>query len=90
MKHSKKSLPEKWFVYIVECSDQTLYTGITLDIERRIKQHDEGKGARYTKGRGPVTLKRSFECQSKSEALKLEYHIKQLSRHEKLNYVQEV
>ena len=78
-----------WYVYIVECSDKTLYTGITIDIERRIKQHNEGKGAKYTRGRGPVTLVKSFECESKSEALKLEYRIKQLSREEKLNYVQE-
>ena len=90
MKLSKKSVPEKWLVYIVECSDQTLYTGITLNIERRIQQHNEGKGAKYTKGRGPVILKKSFECQSKSEALKLEYKIKQLPREDKLNYVQEI
>jgi putative endonuclease len=75
-----------WFVYIVECNDEdkTLYTGITTDIERRIKQHNEGKGAKYTRGRGPVTLVKSFECLTKSEALKLEYQIKQLSREEKL------
>jgi len=75
---------DKWFVYIVRCSDDTLYTGITNNLERRIQQHNEGKGAKYTKGRGPVTLVKSFECASKSEALKLEYKIKQLPKEEKL------
>jgi putative endonuclease len=75
---------EIWYVYIVECSDKTLYTGITKDIDRRIKQHNEGKGAKYTLGRGPVALVKSFECASKSEALKLEYKIKQLPKAEKL------
>ncbi len=73
-----------WFVYILLCADDTLYTGITNNLERRIEQHNEGKGAKYTRGRGPVTLVRSFECASKSEALKLEYKIKQLPREEKL------
>lgn len=80
---------DKWFVYIVECSDKTLYTGITIDVERRIKQHNEGKGAKYTRGRGPVTLVKSFEKLTKSEALKMEYKIKQLSKEEKLNYAEE-
>lgn len=76
-----------WYVYILECSDQTLYTGITNNLEKRISKHNEGKGAKYTRGRGPVTLVRSFTCSSKSEALKLEYKIKQLSKEEKLSYV---
>lgn len=78
-----------WYVYIVECNDadKTLYTGITTDIAKRIEKHNRGTGARYTKGRGPVTLKKSFECPNKSEALKLEYKIKQLPREEKLTYV---
>lgn len=73
-----------WFVYILRCSDDTLYTGITNNLERRINQHNQGKGAKYTKGRGPVILIKSFECATKSEALKLEYKIKQMSREEKL------
>lgn len=82
---------EIWYVYILECSDKkkSLYTGITNDLEKRIKQHNEGKGAKYTRGRGPVTLVKSFTCTSKSEALKLEYHIKQLPREEKLSYEKE-
>lgn len=74
-----------WFVYILRCSDDTLYTGITNNLERRIKQHNEGKGAKYTRGRGPVALVNSIECSTKSEALKLEYKIKQLPKEEKLN-----
>jgi len=77
---------ELWYVYIVECSDKTLYTGITNNLERRIEQHNEGKGAKYTRGRGPITLVKSFTCSSKSSALKLEYKIKQLSKEEKLSY----
>ena len=76
-----------WYVYIVRCEkDDTLYTGITNNLERRIHQHNTGKGARYTKGRAPVTLLKSFNVDNKSEALKLEYKIKQLSREEKLNF----
>lgn len=74
-----------WFVYILQCSDDTLYTGITNNLEKRIKAHNAGKGARYTKGRGPVILIKCFTCATKSEALKLEYKIKQLPRAEKLS-----
>jgi putative endonuclease len=73
-----------WTVYIIRCSDDTLYTGITNDLARRIDQHNKGKGSKYTRGRGPVALVKSFECANKSEALKLEYQIKQLSPQEKL------
>lgn len=80
-------LNKDWFVYIIESQkDFTLYTGSTVNIENRLKAHNEGKGARYTKGRTPFTLIRSFGPMSKSEALKLEYKIKQLSREEKLNF----
>jgi putative endonuclease len=73
-----------WYVYILRCSDNTLYTGITNDLERRIRKHNEGKGAKYTRGRGPVTLVKFFEWPTKSEALKEEHRIKKLSRQEKL------
>ena len=76
-----------WYVYIVRCSkDNTLYTGITNNLSKRIEQHNNGKGAKYTKGRGPIILLKSFEVETKSEALKLEYKIKQLSHKEKLNF----
>lgn len=77
----------KWFVYILRCADDTLYTGITNNLEKRINKHNEGKGAKYTRGRGPVALIKSFERLTKSDALKLERQIKKLPREEKLNYV---
>lgn len=77
-----------WFVYIVECSDGTLYTGITNDVQQRIDKHNKGKGAKYTKSRIPVKLMMTFECDDKSSAAKKEYQIKQLSRKEKLMFFQ--
>lgn len=75
-----------YFVYIVQCSDYTLYTGITTDIERRIEEHNFSvKGAKYTRARRPVTLVYSQSCQNRSEASKREYFIKKkMSRKEKL------
>lgn len=75
-----------WYVYLLRCSDDTLYCGITIDIERRITQHNDGTGAKYTRGRGPVSLVKSFGPFTKSEALKMEYRIKQLSHQEKLDF----
>lgn len=72
-----------WFVYLLLCADDTIYTGSTNNLEKRILAHNNGTGAKYTKGRGPVKLLRFFECESKSEALILEYKIKQLTRAEK-------
>lgn len=76
----------KYFVYILLCSDQTLYTGITNNLNKRLEQHNNKKGAKYTKTRTPVKLIKLFECKDKSEALKLEYKIKQMKRQDKLNY----
>lgn len=76
-----------WFVYILECSDGTLYTGCTNDLNRRVEQHNKGKGARYTRMRLPVVLKASFEAKDRSDAMKEEYRIKQLSRKEKLQLI---
>jgi putative endonuclease len=75
---------KKWFVYIVECSDGTLYTGIAVDVEARIKAHNGGAGAKYTKPRRPVKLIYKEEHASQSEATKREYAIKKLSRRQKL------
>ncbi len=73
-----------YYLYIVRCSDNSLYTGITLDVKRRIAEHnDSKKGARYTKSRRPVVLVYSEVCNSKGEALKREAYIKKLSREEK-------
>ena len=73
-----------YFVYILKCSDETLYTGITTDIPRRLKEHNSSvKGAKYTKVRRPVELMYSEELEDRSSASKREYAIKQLTRNEK-------
>ncbi len=75
-----------FFVYILRCSDDTLYTGYTTDLDERIKTHNgETKklGAKYTRGRQPVVLVYSEACKTKSDAMKREMAIKQLSRQEK-------
>ena len=74
-------------VYIVECKDGTLYTGITNDLTRRLEQHNKGKGAKYTRVRFPVVLRASFEAENRSQASKKEYRIKQLTRQQKLNLI---
>ena len=68
------------FVYIVKCCDETYYTGYTDNIEKRLKAHNEGKGAKYTRARLPVTLVYQEQYEDKREALKREYAIKQLTR----------
>ena len=73
-----------WHVYMVRCSDGTLYAGITNDLKKRIEAHNSGKdGARYTKSRRPVKLVYSEQVESKSAAAKLEYQIKKLPREKK-------
>ena len=68
-----------WFVYMVRCSDGTLYTGITKDLDRRVEAHNFGKnGARYTRSRRPVKLVFSEQVESKSAAARLEYQMKKL------------
>jgi putative endonuclease len=73
-----------WFVYIARCADQTLYVGIALDVESRIAAHNAGRGARYTRGRGPLEVLATRRCATKGDALRLEMAIKRLSRDEKL------
>ncbi len=68
------------YIYIVECQDGTYYTGYTNDIKKRIKAHNEGKGAKYTSGRRPVKLRYTESYETKGQALSREYAIKQLSR----------
>jgi len=75
------------FVYIIKCKDGTLYTGWTTDVDARIKAHNDGAGAKYTKGRGPVTLLHSESFESKSDALRREMAIKKLSRDDKLKLI---
>ncbi len=77
------SITGKYCVYIVLCQDGTYYTGYTNDLERRLKLHNSGKGAKYTRGRGPVRLVYKRGCNSLSKALKTEIEIKSLTREEK-------
>lgn len=77
-----------WYVYIIECSDKTFYTGITSDIHRRIEEHNTSpKGAKYTKGRRPVKLVYCRRKKNKITASKEEYRIKKLTREEKLKMI---
>jgi putative endonuclease len=75
------------FVYIVECADQTLYTGWTTNVERRLKTHNAGHGARYTRDHGPVRLVYTEEAPDRRAALKRELAIKRMSRTGKLKLI---
>jgi putative endonuclease len=76
-----------WYVYIVECSDGTLYTGISNNIDKRIREHNSGIGSRYTRGRRPVKLLARWDCADRSNASKMEYRIKGLTREDKLRSI---
>ncbi len=76
-----------YHVYILKCSDETLYTGIALDLDKRLKEHAEGKGAKYMRARSPFELVYHEEKESQSEALKREHAIKQLTREEKIELI---
>jgi len=79
-----------WHVYMVRCSDGTLYTGITNDLNKRIEAHNSGKeGARYTRSRRPVKLAYSEQVKSKSAAAKLEYQLKKLPRLKKIRLIKD-
>jgi putative endonuclease len=78
-----------YWLYILRCGDGTLYTGVTVDVEKRLALHRSGKGAKYTRGRGPLTLVYREECGDKSQALRREYQVKQLTREEKLALIQQ-
>lgn len=76
-------MEKQWVLYILECRDGSLYTGITDRLEYRLAAHRSGKGAKYTRGRGPLCLRYLEECADHSAALKREIEIKKLSRNEK-------
>lgn len=78
----------EWEVYILQCGDGTLYTGIARDAEKRLKMHQSGKGAKYTRGRGPLTLVYREGCESHTQALQREIAVKKLTRRQKLNLIQ--
>jgi putative endonuclease len=75
---------DAWFVYIALCRDGSVYVGVARDVAARIAQHDAGRGARYTRGRGPLTVLAKRRCASKGDALRLEYAVKRLTKPEKL------
>lgn len=74
------TLDKSWVIYLLECKDGTLYTGITNDLEKRLASHNAGIGAKYTRGRRPVTLLEFKTVANQSEALRLEYQIKKIPR----------
>lgn len=78
----------QWFVYILECSDSTLYTGITNNLEKRVEDHNSGFGAKYTRVRTPVKLVYYEKYNNRSEASKREYIVKGFSRAKKLMLVE--
>lgn len=78
------------YTYIVECKDGTLYTGWTTDLQRRVKTHNAGKGAKYTRSRLPVVLKYFESFQTKEEAMRREYEIKHLTRKQKQKLIEKV
>ena len=81
------SEPSNWIVYILQCADRTLYTGITNDLAHRIKEHENGTGAKYTRGRAPFKLLYTETQPSRSQALKREARIKSFDRAAKLRLV---
>ncbi|GAB7009706.1 GIY-YIG nuclease family protein [Halorubrum trueperi] len=74
-------------MYVIECADGTLYTGYTTDVERRVAEHDSGDGAKYTRGRTPVTLRHVESFDSRSAAMSREHAIKSLTRPEKVRLI---
>lgn len=93
MASTKNQSPTKqsinWFLYIVSCSDNTLYTGITTNLERRVKQHNQGKGAAYTAARRPVLLLAAWCYPDRSTATKAEHAVKRLRRARKQAIMEE-
>lgn len=80
-------IKHKHIFYVLECADATLYAGYTNNLAKRVAAHNAGKGAKYTRARGPVTCVYFEEFESKQEAMRAEYAFKQLQRVEKLKYI---
>ena len=76
-----------YWLYILQCGDNTLYTGTTDDVERRLAVHQSGKGAKYTRGRGPLTVVYREACSDRSAALRREAAVKRMTRAEKLSLI---
>ncbi len=77
-------MDKQWFLYLLQCGDGTLYCGITDDVPRRLRLHEAGRGAKYTRGRGPLHLVYLERCADHAAALRREYAVKKLPRKEKL------
>jgi len=82
-------MKKQWFVYILECGDGSYYTGITIDLDARMKAHAEGKGSKYVYKKGFKQLLFAKPCKDKSDACKQEYRIKKLPRNRKLDWFNE-
>lgn len=78
----------KAYVYILRCADDTYYTGYTVNLEKRLKMHNENKASKYTRGRTPVKYVFTHECKDKSQALKLECKIKKFTKSKKEKLIQ--
>lgn len=81
-------MASSWYLYMLRCGDGSLYTGITTDVERRLEAHRSGKGAKYTRGRGPLELVYREKCEDHSAALKRELEVKALSREQKTAFLE--
>lgn len=77
---------KNWYIYLVKCSDGSFYTGITNDVSKRMKSHASGKGSKYIRSRGFEKVLFIKECESRSEALKKEYFVKQLKQEQKIKW----
>jgi putative endonuclease len=84
-KQKVKQVAKSWFFYVLSCSDNSLYTGITTDVDRRVSEHNKKKGAKYTRSRLPVSLLYVRKMKDRSTASKLEARFKKLKRTEKLS-----
>lgn len=82
-----EAMEQIWKLYIIQCGDGTLYTGIAVDVDHRFAMHQKGRGAKYTRGRGPLELKYVESCGSHSEALRRELEVKRLTRQEKFQLI---
>lgn len=83
-KRKRRKKTEPWFIYILECADQSLYTGITNNLERRFKAHTAGRASRFTRTRRPVIIRYRESCKSRTQALIREYAVKSLPKKKKL------
>lgn len=78
-----------WYLYILRCGDGSLYTGITTDVEKRLEAHRTGRGAKYTRGRGPLELVYREACGGHSDALRRELAVKKMTRGQKIQMIQQ-